>query len=173
MSASKPENDCGLIISSQELIRIREACRQRRAELEAAGTLPALTIAPGSPQNGFEAPDPDGLVSGPDATSALRLVADKLGIPIAQDETIPTLRAGELRKLLRDRFGQADSERTMVALWRLSPVTDGAPRPNEDQSHCSPGVSECPRSMPVWRREFYSEASGDQRLLEGIGAWCG
>ena len=51
MNDSKLESDCGLIISSEELIRIREACQRRRRELEAAGTLPPLTIAPGSSQS--------------------------------------------------------------------------------------------------------------------------
>jgi hypothetical protein len=39
MNDSRPENDCGLIISPQELTRIREACERRRRELEAAGML--------------------------------------------------------------------------------------------------------------------------------------
>jgi hypothetical protein len=55
MNDSKLESDCGLIISSEELTRIREACQRRRAELEAAGTLPAATIAPGSSQSAAEA----------------------------------------------------------------------------------------------------------------------
>jgi hypothetical protein len=50
MSEPKLENVSGLIISSEELTRIREACQRRRAELEAAGALPPLGIAPGSPQ---------------------------------------------------------------------------------------------------------------------------
>jgi hypothetical protein len=41
--------------------------------------------------------NPDSLVSGSDAANALRLVADKLAIPVAQDETLLTLRSGELR----------------------------------------------------------------------------
>jgi len=38
MSESRPENDCGLIISPEELLRIQQACIRRRAELEASGT---------------------------------------------------------------------------------------------------------------------------------------
>jgi len=51
MNDSKPENDCGLIIDPAVLVNIREACKQRRAELEAAGALPPLRIAPGLPQS--------------------------------------------------------------------------------------------------------------------------
>jgi hypothetical protein len=25
----------------------------------------------------------------------------------------------------------------------------------------------------AWRREFHQQVSGEQRLLEGIGGWCG
>jgi hypothetical protein len=28
-------------------------------------------------------------------------------------------------------------------------------------------------AMPAWRREFHQEISNEQRLLEGIGGWCG
>jgi hypothetical protein len=45
------ENLHGLSISLEELTRIREACQRRRAELEAAGALPGLSIAPGSSQS--------------------------------------------------------------------------------------------------------------------------
>jgi len=64
---------------------------------------------------------PDSLVPSPDATRALQLVSDKLGVPIAEGETIGTMRAGQLRKLLRDRFGPADAEQTTAALWRSAP----------------------------------------------------
>jgi len=78
-----------------------------------------------------------------------------------------------LRKLLRERFGPSKVEQTMATLWRTAPSIPGAPSPNEDQSHYTPGVSESPRSMPAWRREFHQEISTEQRLLEGIGGWCG
>jgi hypothetical protein len=112
--------------------------------------------------------NPDSLVSGSDATNALRLVADKIGIATGQNETIPTLRAGQLRKLLRERFGPSMAEQTMATLWRSAPSTPGAPAPGPDQSKLPPG------SMPVagqprWVRELYdqqSQAMGASSLLE-------
>jgi|SRR6516225_744889 hypothetical protein len=56
MSDSVSENESGLIIDPAVLADIQRQCRQRRAELEAAGALPPLRIAPGSPQNDFPAP---------------------------------------------------------------------------------------------------------------------
>ena len=47
MNDSKLENDCGLIIDPALLVDIQAQCQRRRAELEAAGTLPGLTSAPG------------------------------------------------------------------------------------------------------------------------------
>jgi hypothetical protein len=55
MNDSELENKCGLLIEQEELFRIREACRQRRAELEASGTLPPATIAPGTSQSASSA----------------------------------------------------------------------------------------------------------------------
>jgi hypothetical protein len=55
MSDSRPENDCELIIDSAVLADIQRQCRARRAEMEAAGTLPPATIAPGAPQSAFAA----------------------------------------------------------------------------------------------------------------------
>jgi hypothetical protein len=117
--------------------------------------------------------NPDGLVSGSNATQALRLVSEKLAIPRVEAETIDPLRAGQLRKLFRDRFGYESGEQAMIMLWRSAPPSPGAPQPGEDQTHCTPGVSDCPRSMPAWRREFHQEVSQEQRLLESMGGWPG
>ena len=54
MNEHKPENDCGLIVEPAVLAGIRTQCQRRRAELEAAGALPPLSIAPGRPQAAFE-----------------------------------------------------------------------------------------------------------------------
>jgi hypothetical protein len=105
--------------------------------------------------------NPDSLVPSSDATRALQLVSDKLGVRIADDETIGTMRASQLRKLLRDRFGPADAEQTTAALWRSASASPGAPTPNEDQSQVSSGIKDCPRSMPAWRREFHQEISNE------------
>ena len=48
MNDSKPGNDCGLIIDPTVLADIQAKCRQRAAELEAAGL---LQQSPGSPQS--------------------------------------------------------------------------------------------------------------------------
>jgi hypothetical protein len=103
----------------------------------------------------------------------LQLVSDKLGVLIADGETIDTVRAGQLRKSLRERFGHVEAEQAMVALWKSAPREAGTPVPNEDQSQASPGVRDCPRTMPAWRREFHQEISNEQRLLESIGGWSG
>jgi hypothetical protein len=117
--------------------------------------------------------NPDSLVSSSDAIRALQLVSDMLGVRIVDGETIGTVRAGQLRKLLRDRFGPADAEQTTAALWRSAPSSPDTPEPNDDQTNCSPGLKDCPRSMPAWCREFHQEISNEQRLLESMGAWCG
>ena len=55
MNESRLENDCGLIIDPAVLADIRAQCQRRRAELEAAGTLPPATIALGSREGAFAA----------------------------------------------------------------------------------------------------------------------
>ena len=105
---------------------------------------------------------PDALVGSSDATNALRLVAKGIGFAIEAGETIPAIRAGQLRKLLRERFDPARAEQVMAALWRSAPPSRGAPIPNEDQSQASPGVRDCPRSMPAWRRGFRQEISNEE-----------
>ena len=52
-------------------------------------------------------------------------------------------------------FGAAEAWSVMNELWRGAPASPGAAVPNSDQSRFSPGVWEIPRSMPIWRREFY------------------
>jgi hypothetical protein len=116
---------------------------------------------------------PDSLIPGADATHALHLVADKVGSAIEAGEPIASIRAGLLRKEFHRRFGLAVAERALVTLWRAAPASAGAPEANVNQSHCTPGVSECPRSMPTWRREFQQEVSNEQWLLESMGGWCG
>jgi hypothetical protein len=117
--------------------------------------------------------NPDALIPSSEVTRALQLVSSQLGVPIANGEIIGSMRAGQLRKLLRDRFGPMAAEQTTATLWRAAPASPGAPQPAEDQSPCKLGVAECPRSMPAWRREFYSEVSDEQQLLESFGGWCG
>ena len=51
MSEPKHESESGLIIDPAVLADIRAQCQRRRAELEAAGSLPVPTIAPESPQS--------------------------------------------------------------------------------------------------------------------------
>jgi hypothetical protein len=115
----------------------------------------------------------DSLVSGSEATRALQLVSDKLGIRRVEDQTIETLRAAQLRKLLHSRFGPSQAERIMLELWRAAPADPRAPQPGDDQSHCTPGVWECPRSMPAWRRELNDPVDGEMQWQIENGCWCG
>jgi hypothetical protein len=115
----------------------------------------------------------DSLVSGSEATRALQLVSDKLGIGRVEDQTIETLRAAQLRKLLHSRFGPSQAERIMLELWSAAPADPRAPQPGDDQSHCTPGVWECPRSMPAWRRELNDPVDGEMQWQIENGCWCG
>ena len=99
----------------------------------------------------------DALVSSTDANTALRLVARELSTHCNGADFIETVQAGALRKALSERFG-AKVWDVVNKLWRAAPASPGAPTPNEDQSYCSPGLKDCPRSMPAWRREFHQEA---------------
>ena len=83
-----------------------------------------------------------------------------------------SVRVNTLRKMLDQQFG-AKVWDVMDMLLRAAPPSPGAPTPNEDQSHCSLGVQDCPRSMLARRREFHREVGNEQQLLEGIGDWCG
>jgi hypothetical protein len=74
--------------------------------LPAALPIPPPSTLPNAFWRGLLFGSPDSLIGGADATIALRLVAERIGITIDQSETIPTLRAGQLRKLLRNKFGQ-------------------------------------------------------------------
>jgi hypothetical protein len=89
--------------------------------------IPSLAPLPSAFWQALLYGNPDNLVGGADATVAWRLVADQLGVSIEENETIPTLRGGELRKLLRNKFGHAQAEQTMAALWRAAPPSPGAP----------------------------------------------
>jgi hypothetical protein len=53
MKHSESESDCELIIDPALLAQIQAHCGKIAAELEAAGQLQRLPIAPGSPQNDF------------------------------------------------------------------------------------------------------------------------
>lgn len=70
MSEPSPEPICGLRIDPALLADIRRQCQERRAELEAAGRLPCLTIAPGSHMSAFAA-----LPASPPITEAERFAA--------------------------------------------------------------------------------------------------
>jgi hypothetical protein len=163
---------------------------QHGVELPASkvvGSSPAVLsppIAPGSSQTAYEAlPDSfwrtvlygsrDAMLPTQDANIAVRLVARELGLSSDLSLFTESVRVNTLRTTLDKRFGAAAAWRVMNELWRSAPASPGAPQPNGDQSHCSPGVLECPRSMPAWRLEFHQEVSNEQRLLESFGGWCG
>jgi hypothetical protein len=158
-----------------------------------APTPQPLPIAPGFPQSVQEVPSVtpsitllpsgwwqallygsrDAMLSAVDVNIALQLVARKLGKDSDVAEFSGSVRVNTLRKTLDERFGAAQTWRVMNELWRAAPGSLGAPEANVNQSYCTPGVWECPRSMPAWRREFHQEVSDEQRLLESLGGWCG
>ena len=114
----------------------------------------------------------DALLSSRDANTALCLVAFELGKDSDVVQFSDSVRVNTLRKMLDQQFG-AKVWNVMNKLWRAAPASPGAAIPNEDQSQASPGVKDCPRSMPALRREFHQEISNEQRLLEPMGGWCG
>jgi hypothetical protein len=99
----------------------------------------------------------DSLFSAADSTRALQQVSDKLGAPTVEGETLGVLRAGQLRKLLRERFGPLKAEQAMAALWRNAPASPGAPEPAEDQSQLPPGPFPVGRLEPAWIRDLHDE----------------
>jgi hypothetical protein len=172
---------------------VRSSEGQRKVMSDDAPTSQPLPIAPGFPQSVPEVPNVtpsitllpsgwwqaflygsrDAMFSAVDVNIALQLVARKLGKDSDVAEFSGSVRVNTLRKLLDERFGAAQTWRVMNELWRAAPASPGVLEVNVDQSHCTPGVWECPRSMPAWRREFYQEVSDEQRLLESMGGWCG
>jgi hypothetical protein len=117
--------------------------------------------------------NPDSLVPGSEATRALYLVSDKLAIPIVEGETIDTLRAGELRKLLRERFGPALAEQAIAALWRSAPASPAGPTPNQDQSQLYSGPWPITRAQPRWVAELNEPGGAERDWLMENGMWCG
>jgi hypothetical protein len=105
---------------------------------------------------------PDAMLSSTDATQVARLVAQMLGSGRELPEFVQSIRAGQLRKLLRERFGPLEAEQATAVSWRSAPATEGAPQPNEDQSRLTPGVHDCLCSMPAWRRGFRQEISNEE-----------
>jgi hypothetical protein len=102
----------------------------------------------------------------------VQLVARELGKDFDVVDFTESVRVNTLRKMLDQQFG-AKAWDVMNRLWRAAPPSPGAPAPNEDHSQASPGVKDCPRSMPAWRRELHKEVSNEQRVLESFGGWCG
>jgi hypothetical protein len=116
--------------------------------------------------------NPDSLVPSSNATRALQLISDKLGVPIADGETIDTVRAGQLRKLLHGRFGLA-AEQTMSALWRSAPASPGAPQPDIGQTQLPAGALPASRSQPQWIAELNEPGGSERAWLIENGLWCG
>ena len=114
---------------------------------------------------------PDALVPSLDAVHALQLVSEKLGVPIAAGQTLGVLRAGQFRRLLRERFGPAAAEGTIAALWRSAPASPGVPQPAEDQSQLGPGPFPLGRAQPAWIRDLHDPDRGEREWLldHGIG----
>jgi hypothetical protein len=136
-------------------------------------TAPSITLLPSGWWQALLYGSRDAMLSAVDVNIALQLVARKLGKDSDVPEFSGSVRVNTLRKTLDERFGAAQTWRVMNELWRAAPGSLGAPEANVNQSYCTSGVWECPRSMPAWRREFHQEVSDEQRLMESLGGWCG
>jgi hypothetical protein len=187
MSEPKLENESGLIIEPGLLADIQAQCQRRRTELEAAGALPAATIAPESPQSVREAlpapspptpplasafwqallyGSPDALVSPSEANTALRLVASELSTDLDVIEFTESIRGQHAA-----RFG-AGAWPAMNKVWRSALASPGAPRPS-DHSQLSPGPLPVGRSQPRWIRELNESGGLEREWLIKKGLWCG
>ena len=155
--------------SPQCLANARGSPQNATEPLSAALPIPPPSTLPNAFWRGLLFGSPDSLIGGADATNALRLVADRIGITIDQSETIPTLRAGELRKLLRERFGPAMAEQTFAALWRSAPPPPGAPAPAPDQSQLPPGSWVDSQPQPRWTRALHDPDRAEQEWLSDLG----
>jgi hypothetical protein len=165
---TRSSGDCEAPLEPQPLADPPESPQSASAALPAPSPIPLASAFWQALLYGSR----DALVSPSEANTALRLVAHELSTHSNAAYFTKTVRAGALRIVLLERFG-AKVWDVMSKLWRVAPVSPGASVPNEDQSRCSPGASDCPRSMPAWRREFHQEVSNEQRMLEGIGGWPG
>jgi hypothetical protein len=135
---------------------------------EALSAPPSIPPLPASWWQGFLYGSPDAILSSRDANVALCLVAEKLNLPVGNSEPIERIRAGELRKMLRDRFGPMEAEQTMVALWRSAPPSPGAPQVAADQSQLVPGLLPANRR---WIRDLHDPDRIEREWLldHGIG----
>jgi hypothetical protein len=138
---------------------------------EALPAPPPIPPLPGSFWQAVLYGNPEGLIPGKDATQALYLLSAKLGIAIAKGETLETLRAGQLRKMLRDRFGATAAEGALATLWRSAPASSGVPQPAEDQSRLPPGPFPVGRAQPAWIRDLHDPDRCEREWLldHGIG----
>ena len=84
-----------------------------------------------------------------------------------------TLRAGQLRKMLRDRFGPTAAEGALATLWRAAPATEGSPQPAEDQSQLLPGLRLNSPHTSRWIQELNDPHIAGQAWLAENGLWCG
>jgi hypothetical protein len=76
----------------------------------------------------------------------MHLIAQALGVERGPSEFSEGVRVAALRKLLEAHFGAAQAWQAMNELWRSAPASPGVLEVNVDQSHCTPGAWECPRS---------------------------
>jgi hypothetical protein len=174
VSAAKPSSGSPTPPAEAESVAIvpgspQSACTKLGAPLP----IPAIAPANSAFWQALLYGNPDGLVSSTDATIALRLVAERIGITIDQSETIATLRAGELRKLLRNKFGQLQAEQTIAALWRSAPLKAfGALAPAPEESQPPPGSSVDSQLQPRWARALHDPDRAQQEWLSdhGVGS---
>jgi hypothetical protein len=151
-----------------------------QSALESAQSVPEVLPAPppipplpASWWQGLLYGSPDAMLSAADATSAMHLIAQALGVNSGPSEFSEGVRGAALRKLLEAHFGAAQAWRAMNELWRSASPSPGAPSPNQDQSQMTPGSWPVSREQPRWVREFHDPGGVERDWMIENGLWCG
>jgi hypothetical protein len=110
----------------------------------------------------------DSLIPAGDATKAVRLTAGAIGKDSDMAGFTESVRVNTLRKILDECFGAAAAWQAMNTLWRSSPLTDGAPRPNEDQSRLPSGSASAAGQLP-WIESLHDPTRVEREWLEDLG----
>ena len=182
MTGNSSANDGGLIVDPVVLANIQRLCRERAAQRSIEGlglpqsdfgvarVPPPFPPLPGSFWQAVLYGNLDSSIPGRDATQALYLLSAKLGIAIAKGEIMETLRAGQLRKMLRDRFGPTAAEGALATLWRAASSSERV-QPAEDQSRLPSGPFPVGHAQPAWIRDLNDPDRCEREWLldHGIG----
>jgi hypothetical protein len=168
-AARKPEDEPSLAPRGADTSAQREALGANKepssqhlpAPKEAKGpaTIPPL---PASWWQGLLYGSPDAMLSAADATRAMHLIAQALGVNSGPSEFSAGVRGVALRKILDERFGAGQAWRAMNELWRSASPSPGAPSPNQDQSQMTPGSWPVSPDQPRWATQL-NEPGGTDR----------